>query len=72
MWRLVTGLILTMGVVQGVKVVLDSDHDNNVTQVLTCQSTSPWFFCVWESAGGERLCSVQDRDGLVRFNIDSN
>ena len=68
MWRLVTPLLLTMimGRVQSVKVVLDSDHgDNNVTQVLTCQSSSPWFFCVWESAGGERLCSVQDRDGVV-------
>ena len=38
-------------------VTLEPGHVTNVT--LVCDSESPWFFCVWESPQGGRLCSVQ-------------
>ena len=28
---------------------------------LSCTSTSPWFFCVWEGPAGERACALRDQ-----------
>ena len=41
------------------------EENSNHSHLLTCSSDNPWFICVWESPSGERLCSVQGRDGQV-------
>ena len=30
---------------------------------LTCITSSPWFFCVWEGPGGDRACALRDKMG---------
>ena len=30
---------------------------------LSCTSTSPWFFCVWEGPGGDRACALREKIG---------
>ena len=36
----------------------------NTTEVtLTCITSSPWFFCVWEGPGGERACALREKIG---------
>merc|ERR1712013_83353 len=36
-------------------------NDKEVT--LTCITSSPWFFCVWEGPGGDRACALRDKMG---------
>ena len=30
---------------------------------LSCTSTSPWFFCVWEGPDGDRACALREKMG---------
>ena len=36
---------------------------NTKEVTLTCITSSPWFFCVWEGPGGDRACALRDKMG---------
>ena len=57
--HVITLLVITASA-QASLVTLAPDVVTNVT--LQCVSESPWFFCVWETPLGQRLCSVQSRE----------
>merc|ERR1711884_801640 len=57
--HVITLLVITAST-QASLITLEPDVVTNVT--LQCVSESPWFFCVWETPQGQRLCSVQSRD----------
>ena len=60
---LLTAVSLLVASAQATLITLDPDNDASPhTHSLSCASESPWFFCVWESPQGARLCSVQSRE----------
>jgi len=36
---------------------------NTKEVTLTCDTSSPWFFCVWEGPGGDRACALRQKMG---------
>ena len=43
---------------------MTSDTENTSAKVsdlvtLSCKSSSPWFFCVWEGPKGDRVCALR-------------
>ena len=36
---------------------------SNMEVSLSCTSTSPWFFCVWEGPDGDRACALREKMG---------
>ena len=50
-------LVLCIRYVEGKTQVYSISSNKEVT--LSCLTTSPWFFCVWEGPGGERACALR-------------
>ena len=52
--------LLCIGKCLGNKVTIMT---NTKEVTLTCITSSPWFFCVWEGPGGDRACALRDKMG---------